>query len=258
MPRRNRPGAGVGLVASPGAKAAGCVAIVRVCAAMGTLAIALRASGALAPSAASLPYMAVLSDGRVLPVAAARLVSRATMRLELGGGAYLEVPAARVQSVVEAAVETRPKGIPRPRCPTSFAPQPLPSWIPYRTDIVNASRAANLHPWLVAAVAQTESGFDRWAVSRVGARGLMQLMPAVWLDNGLADPHDPLENLRAGCAHLRRLLDRFGDLTLALAAYNAGSVSVEMSGGIPPYRETREFVRKVLAVFCPDERRAAK
>jgi len=192
-----------------------------------------------------------MADGRILPIAGARLVGASTMRLDLGGDAYVEVPAARVESIVEGAAEEKPAVIANPPCPTGFAPQALPAWVPFRTDIVAASKAAGLHPWLVAAVVQAESDFNRWAVSPVGARGLMQLMPSVWLDAGLADPHDPAANLRAGCAHLRRLLDRFGDVTLALAAYNAGVVSVERCGGVPPYRETRAFVRRVLAVFCP-------
>jgi soluble lytic murein transglycosylase-like protein len=65
------------------------------------------------------------------------------------------------------------------------------------------------------------------------------------------DPYDPRTNLRLGCKHLRSLLDRLGELPLALAAYNAGMATVEKSGGMPPYRETREFVRRVLANFCP-------
>ncbi len=80
---------------------------------------------------------------------------------------------------------------------------------------------------------------------------MMQLMPSVWLEQRVADPYDPRANLRAGCRHLRALLDRFKEVPKALAAYNAGIATVERSGGIPPYRETREFVRRVLGEFCP-------
>ena len=84
----------------------------------------------------------------------------------------------------------------------------------------------------------------------------MQLMPSVWLEQGVASPYEPAANLRAGCHHLRALLDRFGDLTLALAAYNAGIATVVKAGGVPPYRETRDFVRRVLGRFCPGTPRA--
>lgn len=98
---------------------------------------------------------------------------------------------------------------------------------------------------------EAESRCDRWAVSRVGARGLMQLMPAVWVDGGILDPHNVRANLRVGCAHLRGLITRYKELPLALAAYNAGSAVVDRSSGMPPYRETREYVRRILVSFCP-------
>ncbi len=99
---------------------------------------------------------------------------------------------------------------------------------------------------LIKAVALVESGFEPRAVSRKGARGIMQLMPATARRYGVTDPHDPYQSLRAGAQHLRDLLDEFGgDLSLALAAYNAGSGAVRRHGGLPAYRETREYVQKV-------------
>ena len=101
-------------------------------------------------------------------------------------------------------------------------------------------------PGLIKAVALVESGFDPHAVSHKGAEGLMQLMPATAEIYGVKDSFDPLENLRAGTRHLRRLLDEFGgDVTLALAAYNAGSGAVRRHGGVPTYPETRRYVSKV-------------
>ena len=76
-------------------------------------------------------------------------------------------------------------------------------------------------------------------------------MPAVWIPAGLASPFVPADNLRVGCHHLADLLRRYGDLELALAAYNAGAAAVDRYKGVPPYRETREYVREVLARFCP-------
>jgi len=107
-----------------------------------------------------------------------------------------------------------------------------------------------LDPRLVEAVIQVESGYNPQALSRAGAMGLMQLMPETARDYSVANPYDPEENLRAGITYLRRLLDRFkGSVELALAAYNAGPEPVERHGGIPPYAETRDYVRHILSLY---------
>lgn len=99
---------------------------------------------------------------------------------------------------------------------------------------------------LVKAVVRAESGFDAKAVSPMGASGLMQLMPGTARSLGVDDPFDPEQNINAGVEYLSRQLDRFGSVALALAAYNAGPNSVVEYGGIPPYRETQEYVSRVL------------
>jgi soluble lytic murein transglycosylase-like protein len=203
------------------------------------------------PTTARAQYLAVFVDGRILPVAGARVTGESSVRLELKGGGSMEVPLSRLDRVIEDEVEAMPEPIPKPECRAVFEPQPLPEGTPFAKEILAASRAADLHPRLVAAVVEAESAFNPYAVSRVGAGGLMQLMPSVWLPKRVANPYDPATNLRLGCQHLKGLLGRFGDLSLALAAYNAGAATVEASGGVPPYRETREFVRSVLARFCP-------
>lgn len=78
----------------------------------------------------------------------------------------------------------------------------------------------------------------------------MQLMPAAAVDHGVHDVFDPEENLRGGAKHLRSMLDRFDSLPLALAAYNSGATTVTRYKGIPPYKETRDYVRRVLELFC--------
>ncbi len=104
-----------------------------------------------------------------------------------------------------------------------------------------------VEPALVKAVICVESGFDPAAVSRRGARGLMQLMPPTAHSHGVSDVHDPRENIRGGVRHLRSLLDRFrGNQRLAVAAYNAGSGTVARYRGLPPFRETRRYVGRVL------------
>lgn len=99
---------------------------------------------------------------------------------------------------------------------------------------------------LILAVIRVESAFNRAAESPAGAQGAMQVMPATQEELGLIDPFDPRANVYAGSQYLMRLLQRFGSVELALAAYNAGPASVEKYGGMPPFAETRDFVREVM------------
>ncbi|MBI5443676.1 MAG: lytic transglycosylase domain-containing protein [Deltaproteobacteria bacterium] len=121
-----------------------------------------------------------------------------------------------------------------------------PAW----TDVARreASRR-RLDPLLVKAVIQIESGEDPSATSPKGAKGLMQLMPSTAQMLGVEDPYEPKANIRGGVQYLSAMLERFGRLDLALAAYNAGPGAVERFRGIPPYRETRNYVTRVLDAY---------
>ncbi len=117
----------------------------------------------------------------------------------------------------------------------------------YEPLVLEHARAQGVRPDLVRAVIQVESGFNARARSPKGAMGLMQLMPATAMELGVRNAFDPAENIRGGTAYLRQLLDKYdGDEQLALAAYNAGSGAVDRHGRhVPPFQETRDYVRKV-------------
>jgi len=125
-----------------------------------------------------------------------------------------------------------------------------PPRVPWREAVTREAGRQGLDPLLVQAVIQVESGENPRAVSPKGARGLMQLMPATARELGVLDPLHPRDNVKGGIAYLSRLMERYGGrLDLALAAYNAGPGAVDRHGGVPPYPETRAFVRRVLDLY---------
>jgi len=116
----------------------------------------------------------------------------------------------------------------------------------FDAEVTAAADKHNVDPWLVRAVIHAESSFNQRAVSDMGAQGLMQLMPAKQKEYGVTQPFDSAQNIDAGVRYLRFLLDMFeGNRRKAVAGYNAGENAVTKYGGVPPYDETQEFVRRV-------------
>ncbi|KAA0228740.1 lytic transglycosylase domain-containing protein [Fimbriimonadia bacterium ATM] len=109
-----------------------------------------------------------------------------------------------------------------------------------------AADEAGIDRDLFAALITAESAWNPNAVSPAGAKGLTQLMPGTALSLGVSDPFDPMQNLRGGAKYLRQQIERFGSVELALAAYNAGPGAVKKYGGIPPFPETQNYVKKIL------------
>jgi soluble lytic murein transglycosylase-like protein len=128
--------------------------------------------------------------------------------------------------------------------PPEKTPQLEDSW---EATIKTCAEQYDLDPALIKAVMRAESAFNPLAVSRSGAQGLMQLMPGTARALGVADVFDPQQNIAGGCRYLRQMLDASqGDVSSALASYNAGPVAVKRYGGIPPFPETQNYVRQVL------------
>lgn len=134
----------------------------------------------------------------------------------------------------------------------------IPAHEAYDDIIKEAAEQYDMDPNLIHAVMQAESAFHPYAVSRAGAEGLMQLMPELADEMGVSDAFDPRENIMGGVRYLKRLLSYHnGNIDLALASYNAGPGNVERYGGVPPFRETRHYVKTIRQILAARKRRSA-
>ena len=164
---------------------------------------------------------------------------------------FIDLPATAI-----ATVEPLPDP-PKPAAP--HAAQPQPNSANVNDLLVHAGAQHNIDVELLASVVKAESGFHPDAVSRTGARGLMQLMPATAHTLGVNDAFQPDQNIAGGAAYLDYLLTRYhNDISLALAAYNAGPGAVDRYHGIPPFRETRAYVARVENEFIRRKRAASR
>ena len=174
----------------------------------------------------------VLRNGRRLTVTGYELLGD-KYRLQMKGGS-VEVPADQVVAIEPEDVFTK---VP----PAQLVPQPF-----YRDLVEAAAKRYSMDADLITSVIAVESNFDPKAVSRKNARGLMQLLPETAARLGVKNIDDPAENIDAGTRYLRDLLQQYNnDLSLALAAYNAGPDKVQLYGRVPPYSETISYVRRV-------------
>jgi soluble lytic murein transglycosylase-like protein len=200
-----------------------------------TLLATVTVAATLAPLSARAD-IAVLANGHTMKVNGVRQ-DQGMVWLALKDGGEIALPVAEVRGLVADEVMDEVM--------EEIAAAPAGSDI---TALATAAaRRHGLEPALVLAVVQVESAFRPHAISPKGAQGLMQLMPPTARELGVKDAFDPEQNLDGGARYLRQLLVRYkGDVKRALAAYNAGPGAVDRHQGVPPYRETRQYVRRVL------------
>lgn len=218
--------------------------------------LALAAVGLLFDGPDARAEIVHLSSGRTVSVQSLAF-SGDTAVLTLRSGGEIVCPRALITEILpdevpypEPDVEEEPvAAAPTPVLEPQAAVERLPSGrVPFGDLIRRASTAHGVDPLLVQAVIHVESRYQQKARSRTGAMGLMQLMPETARRYAVRRPYDPATNIDAGTRHLRSLLNRY-PLALALAAYNAGEAAVDRFQGIPPYAETRDYVRRILQLI---------
>jgi soluble lytic murein transglycosylase-like protein len=208
--------------------------------------IAAAALAALAPAGRAAELVTLTNGYAIRCDHHARMESHVRLYLGAGENNYIEFPSRDVARVEQAPAEPAAEPVARPadkgagHLTSSDLGQML----------IAAGREHDLDVDLLASVVKAESGGNAHAVSHAGAQGLMQLMPRTAAELGVHDSFQPDENVRGGSTYLDALLTRYGNnLALALAAYNAGPEAVDRYHGVPPYRETRMYVARVIHEF---------
>ena len=175
------------------------------------------------------------------------------MRTAVLAAAMSSAPLARP---VVALLPPQPAGLSSIEVSAEFVA--IPAHQAYDDIIQEAATEYDMDPNLIHAVMQAESAFHPYAVSRAGAEGLMQLMPDLADEMGVGNAFDPRQNIMGGVRYLKRLLNYHnGNIDLALASYNAGPGNVQRYGGIPPFRETRNYVKTIKHILAARKRRSA-
>lgn len=199
--------------------------------------------------------LALLTNGDFLRIDGHELVEDDRLRLDLEEGGALFLPVTRVERIVDneivRATDLRPLPSKRPSAPSidmRWIAEDHPPEAPYGELFLEAGLRFQLNPHLLSAMARAESAYDPEALSHKGARGLLQLMPATAERFGVRsnELYDPRRNVEAAARYLNFLIGEFdGDLDLVLAAYNAGEGNVRKYDGVPPFRETRNYIRRI-------------
>jgi soluble lytic murein transglycosylase-like protein len=214
-----------------------------------TIAVLLSASTASAS-------IALFVDGRTMKIET-YAVDQDTIHLHMNGGGKLSLPLARVERIVDDEIVTAEVVAEVKKIVEEGGVFPQRSWrysdhsrplfnSGYNDIIIEASKTFDVDAALVSAVIKAESDYNPKIVSHKGARGLMQLMPATAKRFGVANSFDPRENIHGGTRYLRWLLNKFeGNADLAVAAYNAGEGNVMKYDGVPPFRETVNYINRI-------------
>jgi hypothetical protein len=198
----------------------------------------------------ALAEIVVLTSGRTLSVKGHR-VEGDSIILKMRTGGEITCDKSLIEKIVEDEVPHPEPQAPEPAVASEAGTESAPDAVragPYAEIIAAMAETHGVDPMLVSALIQVESGNKPTARSNKGAMGLMQLMPSTARHYKLRNPYDPKANIAAGVKHLKSLLDRFRTVDLALAAYNAGEGAVKKFNGIPPYRETRNYVSRILSL----------
>jgi soluble lytic murein transglycosylase-like protein len=209
----------------------------------GPLAASLVAAMTFGAAHAANAEIVVFSTGRTLSVRGHRIDGQSVVLTLRSGG----------EIVCEESIISRidPDEVPYPEAEPAETAEIFPTLsVPYGDIIDRAAAEQGIDPRYVKALIRVESAYQQRARSRKGAMGLMQLMPETARLYAVADPYEPRSNIEAGIKYLKMLLDRFESWPLALAAYNAGEAAVRRFGGVPPYPETREYVRSILRLIA--------
>ena len=223
-----------------------------------TLKLAVRVSGVAIAfflgAAQAYAEIVILSSGRTLSAKSHRIEGDSIV-LQMRNGGEVTCNKSLIDKIVPDEVP-----YPEPQPAVADAPVPPADEVPaiapltmgrYEEIITSMAETHGVDPMLVRALIRVESADQPTARSNKGAMGLMQLMPSTARHYKVRNPYDPKANIAAGVQHLKSLLDRYATVDLALAAYNAGEAAVKKFNGIPPYRETRDYVSRILALARP-------
>ena len=189
--------------------------------------------------------LAVFPDEQYLRISGLKDLGEGRVQLLLYGGGTMEISVASLKEITYEEITLRPENLPVPKTESEALP---PFAVPPALEplIRAAARKAGLDYKLVVSLIKAESNFNPVALSHKRALGLMQLIPATARRYGVVHPFIAEENLAGGCAYLKFLLDRYpGNLDFAIAAYNAGEGAVDKHGGVPPFRETQDYVKRI-------------